>query len=218
MRIVKTYKSGSKRFHDDLIQLYYKNQGYLLFLLRHGQIRGHETKRFIGQTDVPLDSIGRNQALSWHKDFSSLNFNRVYSSSLERCKKTAQLICPHHDIHIDHRLNEINMGDWDGKSFMKIKKIRPEAFKKRGDNIYRFKPAKGESFQDLSSRVLPFFNKLESSRMKVKNKSHLTLVVTHAGVIRVFLSHLLHLKPEELFTIKMNYGQLFVVTLQHRYP
>ncbi len=180
--------------------------------MRHGQILGYETKRFIGLTDVSLSEQGKNQAmLTWHKAFSSIKFNTVYSSSLKRCLNTARLVCPKQEIITDHRLNEINMGDWDGKTFTEIKKTKFEEFEKRGKQMYQFRPAKGESFKDVSDRVLPFFNDLETQQNKLNNNDNKVLVVTHAGVIRVLICNILKMNPDNLFTIKLDYGHLFVL-------
>ncbi len=235
MDMLRSYKPGSKKSELQTLVKELSNlnssENSLLFLLRHGQIKGYGTKRFIGQTDVSLDNQGKNQALQWHKAFASIRFSAVYSSSLKRCIDTAQLVCPQHDIHIDHRLNEINMGQWDGKTFAEIKKNIPKEFKKRGSQIYQFRPANGESFKDLSHRIFPFFNKIEEqqARLKIKTSKEITdtskicnktcitgnkiLVVTHAGVIRVLLCHILGMKPEALFDVKLEYGQLSVLKI-----
>jgi alpha-ribazole phosphatase len=215
MNTIKSYRSGSQRFQNDLEKRYCKNykNSSLIFLLRHGQIKGHETKRFIGKSDIPLDNKGRNQAVTWHESFASLNFDMIYSSSMERCRRTAQIICPNQDIRINQRLNEIDMGDWDGKTFAEIKKKKSEAFKKRGENMYKFRPSKGESFQDLLKRILPFFNALETKQQNLTDKGKKTLVVTHSGVIRVLICHILNIDPEKLFKIKIEYSHLFVIHL-----
>ncbi len=230
MNLLNSYKPISKTLIHDLPGLKSSNNA-LLFLLRHGQITGHETKRFIGQTDVCLDNQGKNQALKWHKAFASSRFNAVYSSSLKRCLDTAQLVCPKHDIHIDHRLNEINMGEWDGKTFAEIKNENPEEFKQRGCQFYQFRPLNGENFKDLHDRAFPFFNELgeKQAQLKIKTSQNITgtsrihnrdcipgnkiLVVTHAGVIRVLLCHILGMNPENLFDIKLEYSQLFVIKI-----
>ena len=160
MKILNSYEPCSKRFQADLSSLYSKNDS-LVYLLRHGRIEGHGTKRFIGQTDVFLDDIGKSQAKTWNKALNSIHFNAVYSSSLKRCSKTAQLVCPNQNINIDNRLNEINMGNWDGKTFDEIKKNNLEEFKKRGREMYQFRPANGESFKDLSDRIFPFLTLLK---------------------------------------------------------
>ena len=239
MNILKSYRPGSKSFQDDLSNLYCKKykKNSLIFLLRHGQIQGYETKRFIGRTDVSLSVQGENQAKTWQKALQSIKFNTVYSSSLKRCLNTTRLVCPKTEILIDPRLNEINMGDWDGETFADIKKNRSEEFKKRGQQIYKFQPSNGESFKNLSERVISFFNKLqieltglngiESSEpdnspepdntSKIINQLNMngnrTLVVTHAGVIRTITCHILNMNPEELFKIKPDYCQLTVLKI-----
>lgn len=230
MNILNSYTPESGIPVQDLQDLY-SSENTLLFILRHGQIEGHATKRFIGQTDICLDDQGKDQALKWHKVFGSIQFNAVYSSSLKRCLNTARLVCPHHGIHTDHRLNEINMGTWDGKTFAEIKQDRPDEFNKRGSQIYQFRPDNGESFKDLSKRILSFFNEIveEETKLKIKhlqnsadkpqikNKSNVPgsriLAVTHAGVIRVLLCHIMEMNPEDLFKIKLDYGHLSVLKI-----
>lgn len=102
-------------------------------------------------------------------------------------------------------LNEINMGEWDGKRFDQIKKQSPKEFEKRGKNIDTYKVPGGESFHDVSCRAVPYFEHcMNTSKKNI-------LIVTHAGVIRVILCHLLKMKLADLFQIKITYGQLFVV-------
>jgi len=218
MKILNSYEPGSKRFQADLSSQYSKNDS-LVYLLRHGRIEGYGTKRFIGQTDVLLDDLGKSQAKTWHKALNSVHFNAVYSSSLKRCCQTVQLVCPKQNINIDNRLNEIDMGSWDGKTFDEIKKNNLEAFKKRGREIYQFRPANGESFKDLSARIFPFFNSLETAGLnneithgQEKPCSNI-LVITHAGVIRTLICHILEMNPEDLFKIKLVYGKLFVLKI-----
>lgn len=180
-------------------------------MLRHGQIDGHEKKRFIGsRTDIPLDHGGKAQALDWQKAFSEIRFDAIYSSELKRCRETAALICPEQNIQIDHRLNEINMGTWDGKSFDEIREAVPLEFERRGKQIDRFRPPEAESFQDLLERVSPFFD----CCIKMHQSQQLSriLVVTHAGVLRVMVCKLLKINPQQLFEIRMDYGHLFLVS------
>ncbi len=218
MKILSSYEPCSKRFQADLSSNYSKNDS-LVYLLRHGRIEGHGTKRFIGQTDVLLDDLGKSQAATWNKAFDSIHFNAVYSSSLKRCCQTAQLVCPKQNINIDNRLNEINMGNWDGKTFDEIKKKRLEEFEKRGSQIYQFRPANGESFKDLSDRVFPFFNSLEKAGLNheialgQEDPYSNILVITHAGVIRTLICHILEMNPKDLFKIKLAYGELFVLKI-----
>lgn len=179
------------------------DKGPLLFILRHGQIEGSGTRRFIGQTDVPLDHTGREQARSWQAPLAAICFKQVYTSALTRCRETAALACPDRTPVVDRRLNEIDMGAWDGREFEYIKTHHPDLFEQRGRDIYGFRPPSGESFQDLFQRVSIFFSELSLS-------SH-TLLVTHAGVIRAMRCCWAGEKMSSLFNFKTHYGQLFVL-------
>lgn len=181
------------------------SSGPWIFLLRHGQIEGHETRRFIGRTDIPLDETGKAQALFWKNAFADIQFDNIYSSSLFRCRQTAALIRPDQEICVDVRLNEINLGDWDGKSFDHIKKTEPRLFQLRGENIDGFRPPGGESFRDLYDRVFPFFEYMGQDLKKP------VLVVTHSGVIRVMLCHWLGRNPGQVLEIRPEYSHLFLL-------
>jgi len=106
---------------------------------------------------------------------------------------------------IDARLNEINLGSWDGKSFDHIRKTHPELFRQRGEQIVTFRPPRGESFNDLKTRVIPFFEALKQPFDSP------VLVVTHSGVIRVMLCHYLGMELTKLLETKPAYGQLFLL-------
>ena len=196
---------------ENLLRKYSQDDAFV-FLLRHGQTCGSDTKRFIGITDVDLDPTGLLQASYWKQAFGSINLNAIYSSSLNRCDYTAQLIANGKKIIKTRALNEINMGSWDGQTFDLIKKDQPEEFKKRGRYIDTFKAPKGESFYDVSLRAVPFFNRCARDMEKgmEKGMGDKILIVTHAGVIRVILCHILKLKLKEMFQIKLSFGQLFV--------
>ncbi len=42
----------------------------MIYLLRHDEIKGASTKRFIGQTDVDLSEAGLEHAALWQNYFS----------------------------------------------------------------------------------------------------------------------------------------------------
>jgi alpha-ribazole phosphatase len=202
---------------ENLLRKYSQDDAFV-FLLRHGQTCGSETKSFIGITDVDLDPTGILQASYWKQAFGPINLDAVYSSSLNRCDDTAQLIANGKKVIKTSALNEINMGSWDGQTFDRIKKDQPNEFKKRGHSIDIFKAPGGESFYDVSLRAIPFFNlcandiekDMDMEKGMRKGMGGKILIVTHAGVIRVILCHILKLKLKELFQIKLSFGQLFV--------
>jgi probable phosphoglycerate mutase len=175
-----------------------------VFLLRHGRIQGAGEKRFIGNTDMDLDDIGISQARYWHQALAPLIIDTIYSSGLTRCRHTATIIAGDRTVIPDPALNEIRLGQWDGRTFEEIKQQDPDGFRQRGDHLDTFRPPGGESFLALQNRVLPFFN-------QCLRKHGTPLFVTHAGVIRVILCHVTGLALKDLFQIPMAYGQLVVL-------
>lgn len=166
---------------------------------------GSGKKRFIGITDVRLDPTGVLQAEYWKQAFTRIHLDAIFSSSLDRCRHTASMIATDQKMITSPALNEINMGSWDGETFDQIKTDHAIEFKKRGDRIDTFKTLNGESFYDVSCRVIPFFDQC------INGMGKKILIITHAGVIRVILCHVLNLKLKQLFQIKVSYGQLFVL-------
>ncbi|RUS41950.1 histidine phosphatase family protein [Cohnella sp. AR92] len=77
-------------------------------LIRHGSTSWNKEGRAQGNSDIPLDQDGINQAERLAKRLSSENWNHIYSSTLERAKQTASIIGSTIgiDINLDDRLRE----------------------------------------------------------------------------------------------------------------
>lgn len=172
--------------------------------MRHGRIQGTGEKRFTGNTDTDLDDIGISQARYWQQALAPLTIDTIYTSGLTRCRHTARIIAGDRTVLPAPALNEIHLGQWDGRTFEEIKQQYPDGFRQRGDHLDTFRPPGGESFLDLQNRVLPFFN-------QCLRKPGTPLFVTHAGVIRVILCHVTGLALKDLFQIRVVYGQLVVL-------
>jgi broad specificity phosphatase PhoE len=69
-------------------------KGRRLFLVRHGEIRQHREKIFLGQTDVPLSDTGRLQAENAAEKLlrHGVYVSRIYTSDLSRAAETAAII------------------------------------------------------------------------------------------------------------------------------
>ena len=185
-----------------------------IYLLRHGEILDHDQKRYIGQTDVPLNSKGLAQAFWWRKELSHVDFERVYSSELIRAIDTAKSVAHIHEshIHVMSQLREIDLGDWDGETMKDIKTRFPDAWKDRGRRMDSFKTPNGESFQELHDRVIPVFQKI------ISEMTGDVLIVGHAGVNRIILCHVLEKPIKELFDIPQEYAALNLIDCSEGRP
>ena len=177
----------------------------VVYLLRHGDTRIDAVKRYIGQTDVPLSETGRSQARWWKNEFAPFTFSRIISSDLARTRETAKIITEEMNISVEFypELREINLGKWDGLPVNEVKLNFPVEYHKRGVDPAGFRPEAGESFSDLSGRVVPAFEKISKSAPGGN-----ILVVGHAGVNRVILSYLLEMPLANLFRLEQDYACL----------
>lgn len=173
-----------------------------IYLARHGKIDYGKEKRFIGVTDLPLSKIGIEQAEMINSFFSDIVIDKVFISPLKRCRETAEIILSDRKVEkiIVSQFTEINLGEWDNKPIKYIKENFPNLFEERGLHIDEFIPPGGESFENLSQRVIPAFESI------IKNVSGNILIVAHAGVNRVILGKLLGIPLNEIFDIEQPYG------------
>lgn len=186
----------------------------MIYLLRHGEIKGASTKRFIGQTDVGLSEAGLEHAALWQSYFSRLKIDHVFASPLSRCIDMAAIVSgfEKHAITLMDGLKEINLGKWDGKPIAEIRDKFSEEWEKRGKNFTGYRPPLGESFFDLSQRVVPVFHQI------VMEHPGNILVVAHAGVNRMILCDLLNKEIDALFSIPQDYGCLNIIDNGQKTP
>lgn len=63
-----------------------------LYLIRHGQVAGHDTGRINGQTDVSLTPLGRAQAQAAARRVDAVRLDGIYSSDLSRADYRAACV------------------------------------------------------------------------------------------------------------------------------
>lgn len=174
----------------------------LIYIARHGDIGLGRDKRYIGQSDLPLSVLGKEQASSLKEIFCGVPLEKIYCSDLERTRQTAEIIASAHTITPTNcgDLRELNMGDWEGKSFSEIRAKYPKEFIERGEDIANYRPPQGESFSDCYKRVIPVFERLTESEETT------ILIVGHAGVNRVILCRVLGIPLKNVFRLEQSYG------------
>ncbi len=173
-----------------------------IYLVRHGKLNLGNEKRYIGITDLFLDPMGIEQAYNLKSFFQHMTIDKVYTSPLKRCLQTSTIICEDksQEFTVVNEFTEINMGLWENAPIESIKKNFPKSFENRGENIVSFIPPQGESFQQLSDRVLFAFNRI------MKNDFKTIIIVAHAGVNRVLLSYIFGASLQNIFSIRQPYG------------
>lgn len=184
----------------------------MIYLLRHGEIESDGAKRFIGRTDPPLSTRGRNQARFWRDVFSETAFAGIFCSDLVRSTDTARIISENRAESPQPLadLREIDLGEWDGLAMAEVRKQDPDAWRRRGEELAAFRPPGGESFMDLQARVLRVFDRIAEKNMGD------VLIVAHAGVNRVLLCRLLSMDLAHLFRLEQDDACLNLIDTARR--
>ena len=88
----------------------------MLYLLRHGQTEWNVKYKLQGQSDIPLNEVGRAEAKAACKKYADIHFDACYCSPLMRARETAALVLDGRDLEIipDNRLAEMSFGIYEG--------------------------------------------------------------------------------------------------------
>lgn len=86
------------------------------YFLRHGQTDWNVAKRIQGQTDIPLNEHGRQQALNVSRVIAQLDIGGIYTSQLSRALETAEIVKPNTiaALSVVDDLKEVTIGERDG--------------------------------------------------------------------------------------------------------
>jgi broad specificity phosphatase PhoE len=167
-----------------------------LYLIRHGQTDANINKIYQGNSNVPLNDSGKEQAkiLAWR--FKGYPIGALYSSDLERALETARAINQYHDLNlvIERDLQEISLGEWQGKTREQVKSEYSDFIQKRRDNddIYTTAVPGGESYQMLEKRAMAMLEKITGE----SEEEHVA-IVTHGGIIKSIIGHILELPHQK---------------------
>lgn len=126
-----------------------------LYLVRHGQTDWNVEGRYQGQTDWPLNAVGRAQAQALAQQLAGIPFEAVYSSDLKRAWETAEILGAALGVavQLDERLREINLGEWEGQRVAEIKTRYPAVWAARAQDPLHTRAPGGESAAELAVRV-----------------------------------------------------------------
>ncbi len=151
-----------------------------LSIARHGQTFENLTQIVQGWAFGTLTEEGLQQAAKLADRLANENFSAIYSSDLDRARRTAVAIAKFHDVEIqfDPALRERNFGVFEGKLVEEV--MKQYAL----EQLYSpdFKVDGGESYAELQKRSSNFFNSLFA-----RHENEDVLVVSHGGPISTYL-------------------------------
>lgn len=199
-----------------------------IYLVRHGQTDANAKRIFQGWLDLPLNDTGRSQ-VQWVGDrLAQIQFDRIYTSPLQRALETTRIITAvslaptKPEIIIELALKEMNFGSFDGLSSAEIEARFPEEYCQWQEDWVNIAPPEGEKAVGMFSRVCTWFEHLtQSEEEKVSanqsDSSENILIVTHEGVILQILAHILGLGLSQCWRLRVEPGSITEVQIIHGY-
>jgi len=155
-----------------------------LFLVRHGETDWNAAGRWQGQTDVPLNPRGREQAREVAGRLRSVGLAAIASSDLLRARTTAEIVAAELGLavsHLDAALRERRFGCFEGLTREEVVARFPEAWARYLADPGPAPPG-GESREELLGRLLPA---VVSAAVRLPGP---VLVVMHGGAMRALLA------------------------------
>jgi len=156
------------------------------YVVRHGETAANSRNIVQGQSDVPLNDTGLAQAARLAERLKTVRFDAVYSSDLSRAMRTARIVAPGCEPIPTRALREWDLGDWVGRPLDEVKRLYPDEVDGFLHDREELRITGGESKREAYGRVCRFLDELAE-----RESGKRLLLVTHCGVIRAMLKHVL---------------------------
>jgi broad specificity phosphatase PhoE len=164
-----------------------------LLLVRHGETSLNQERRWQGQHHAPLTAAGRAEAQALAERVASAHPAALYSSDLPRAHETAAAIARLTGLepHLDARWREVDVGEWLGLTPGEVELRHPEGYARWLAGATGWE--QGETYLEMAARGLQAARDAVSAHA---GATHPIVCVTHGGVIRAIVLHVLGMPPE----------------------
>ncbi len=173
-----------------------------LTLIRHTALQ-IEAGICYGQSDIDVAASFASELASTQSKLSDIGFDAIYTSPLQRCVKLAEALDLGLDsgkVTQDERLKELHFGDWELRAWDDIPR---DIFDAWAHDYANKAPPNGETFSQLQQRGIHFL-----AEMLAKHANEHIAIISHGGMIRALLAHVLNMELKGLFRFTIDYGSV----------
>lgn len=184
-----------------------------IVLIRHGETEWNRLERFQGRADVPLNQEGLEQAERLAQRLKEVPLTKIYTSSLMRARKTAEIVNDYHGVEVvpQEGLTEVDHGHWTGMFKSQVMERDGERYKTwltRPDTLVM---PEGESLADVCRRSVRAIEEIIEN-----NRGETVLVCSHDAVNKVLLCHFLGLELCSFWKFKQGNGCINIIDVLDR--
>ena len=172
------------------------------YLARHGETAWTISHQHTGRSDIPLTSRGERNALALGERLRGMTFAAVFTSSLERARRTAELAGFGSIAQADPELMEWDYGKYDGLTTAEIHKENPDW------SLFRDGCPGGESVAAVSARADRVVARLRGMGGRV-------LLFGHGHFFRVLAARWVGLPPADGRLFYLSTASLSILGYEH---
>lgn len=188
---------------------------HTLYFIRHGETDWNAAQRYQGQTDIPLNAKGREQAarngaVLAARLGAAVNRQTYVASPLSRTVQTMRILrqamgLTPDPFATDARLMEQHFGHWEGQLWSELPKLDPEGFAARRADTWNWTPRGGENYEMVRERVSAWLAEVAQD----------TVVVSHGNISRTLRGLALGLSKSDIPRLEVPQDRVLVITAGH---
>ncbi len=216
-----------------------------LYLLRHGETDGGDTKRYYGSIDIPLSQRGRNQIseksrilealirqgrkakyLSYLREVHNVGnrdeaapgktgLSAVYCSPLSRSAESASIVAA------GHNLDPVSVHDLRERSFGQWEGMTFAEIREQHPSEFAAWAGDPASFSPIggeTTREVRDRAIRAIDRILLDHAGQDIAIVAHGGINRIILCHILGIPLSNIFRIEQDYAALNIIEFWENYP
>jgi broad specificity phosphatase PhoE len=184
-----------------------------VFLSRHGLTDWHRDGRVLGHRDIALNEEGLAQAAGTAAALADTPLAEVISSPLVRALQTAETVGRQFGIEVarDPRLIDLRVGKWEGMTYAEV--AEHSEYKEFIADPFSERIPGAESLSAVRVRAVAAIEQA----LEDNPSGDAIAVITHAGIIRVLLTHYLGSPPANYHRIRVAPASISVLSFSdHR--
>lgn len=181
-----------------------------MYLVRHGVTDWHRDRRVLGQRDIGLNAAGTAQSHAVARALAELPITEVLSSPMLRAMQTAEIIAADFQTGVarDPRLTDFRVGRWEGMTYDEVA-ASPDYQRFIADPLSERIPG-GEDLVQVRDRAV---GAVEQA-MRDAPAGESIVIVTHAGILRVILSHFLGSQLANYHRLRASPGSISILSFR----
>ena len=184
-----------------------------LYLIRHAESAWNAERKVQGTCPgILLSEHGREQARLLGNRLRAIDAEAIYCSDAERAVETARLaLGDEREMIFMRELRELSLGEWEGRSLLELREKEPSTTDKWYREPTKVRIRGAEDIVRFRERVV----RVIESIMEGSGGGDV-IIVTHGGVICAYLTHILGMKLDDLWSFSLPNASITTIILDFK--